>query len=176
MEEELEQIRAKARELRAGARRPLDKSRFYRARAEEFRALADNASQARDTFLGLAKTYERVAEIAAEREARAAIADSVPAEVNSRTLPGKRGNGGMDSVDKRSPLGQVDLSCPRCRRHMRPTLEQLAVEGHVLCPCCGLEVGLDGSRYRSLMVRMKLAPRGADPRVNATDRNRRPLR
>src|SRR5215470_6384963 len=58
------------------------KSEFYKARAQEFRVLADNAAQnqSRETFLGLARTYEQVAQLAAEREARQAMSagEAVP--------------------------------------------------------------------------------------------------
>jgi hypothetical protein len=149
------------------------KSEFYKARAQEFRALADNAaqSQSRETFLGLARTYDHVAQLAAEREARQAMGggEAVPG-------PSKRGHMRMDAVDRRSPLRQIDMSCPRCRRHMRPTLEQLAVAGHIPCPCCGLEVGLEGARYRSLVARLKLPPGSANPYRGQNGRQRRPLR
>ncbi len=152
-----------------------NKSHFYKTRAQEFRALAENAiqSQSRDTFLGLARTYERVAQLAAEREAREAIAGN--GEAGPRTPQGRRSTR-MDPVDRRSPLRQIDMSCPRCRRHMRPTLEQLAVAGHIPCPCCGLEVGLDGARYRSLVARFKLSTSGGDPRDQQNGRHRRSLR
>jgi hypothetical protein len=155
-----------------------NKSQFYKARAEEFRVLADSAvqTQSRDTFLGLAKTYERVARLAAEREARQAMAGPATIEPGPSPSPGKRGTGRMDAVDRRSPLRQIDMSCPRCRRHMRPTLEELAVAGHIPCPCCGFEVGLDGARYRSLVARLRLPSSSSDPRNQLNGRNRRPMR
>jgi hypothetical protein len=155
-----------------------NKSQFYKARAEEFRLLAQNAvqSQSRDTFLGLAKTYDRVARLAAEREARQAADGAVEVQSGVRTSQGRRGNGRMDAVDRRSPLRQIDMSCPRCRRHMRPTLEQLAVAGQIPCPCCGSEVGLDGARYRSLVARLRLPASMNSPRGQQNGRNRSSMR